>query len=89
MGKKAKVAWKTRMTRMGTQKSMCPPSAAPAPQAVDAAAAPLEFLETYPQRLDAEPKGVARNVVRSFVLVVLPLLLVAAAIEGLVTPNLR
>jgi len=33
-------------------------------------------------------KGAARNVVRSFVLVVLPLLLVAAAIEGLVTPLL-
>ena len=52
-------------------------------------AGPLEFLETYPQRLDAEPPGLARNLVRSFVLVVLPLLLVAAAIEGLVTPHLR
>jgi uncharacterized membrane protein SpoIIM required for sporulation len=30
-----------------------------------------------------------RNIVRSFVLVVLPLLLVAAAIEGFITPHLR
>jgi stage II sporulation protein M len=89
MGKKAKVAWKARMTRMGTRTSMRPPSAPPAPQAVDAEAAPLEFLETYPQRVDAEPKGPARNIIRSFFLVVLPLLLVAAAIEGIVTPLLR
>ncbi|HPW18248.1 MAG TPA: stage II sporulation protein M [Candidatus Aminicenantes bacterium] len=36
----------------------------------------------------AGPAGVARDIVRSFVLVVLPLLLVAAAIEGLITPLL-
>ncbi len=89
MGKKAKAAWKARITRMGTHTSPYPQSSPPAPQAIDAPAAPLEFLETYPQRVDAEPKGVVRNVVRSFVLVVLPLLLVAAAIEGLVTPHLR
>jgi stage II sporulation protein M len=89
MGKRAQAAWKARMRRIGTQTSMCPPSAPPAPQAVDAAAAPLEFLETYPQRVDAEPKGVARNIVRSFVLVVLPLLLVAAFVEGFITPLLR
>jgi len=39
--------------------------------------------------LAANPPGLARNVVRSFVLVVLPLLLVAAAIEGFITPHLR
>ncbi|NTV81328.1 MAG: hypothetical protein HGA24_07895 [Candidatus Aminicenantes bacterium] len=31
----------------------------------------------------------ARNLVRSFVLVVLPLLLIAAFIEGFITPHLR
>jgi len=83
MGKKAKAAWKERTTTMGTHTSMCPPSDPAAPPA------PESFLETYADRVDAESKGVARNVVRSFVLVVLPLLLVAAAIEGLVTPHLR
>ena len=90
MGKKAVAAWKRRS---GTCTSgTCPPLVRPAstaPEVRSGAAAPLEFLETYPQRVDAEPKGVARNIVRSFVLVVLPLLLVAAAVEGLVTPLLR
>lgn len=47
------------------------------------------FLETYPQRAaaaDLERPG--RNVLRSFVLVVLPLLLAAAFIEGFITPLL-
>ena len=48
------------------------------------------FLETYPERTEAAAlASPARNVVRSFVLVVLPLLFVAAMIEGLVTPHLR
>ncbi|MCX6568502.1 MAG: stage II sporulation protein M [Candidatus Aminicenantes bacterium] len=46
------------------------------------------FLETYPER-SAEPESLARNVFRSFVLVVLPLLLIAALIEGFITPILR
>jgi stage II sporulation protein M len=92
MGKKARKAWKSRRgTRLRTPVGgTCPQSSPQSPQAsAQAPTAPLEFLETYPQRLDAEPKGAARNVVRSFVLVVLPLLLIAAAIEGLVTPHLR
>jgi stage II sporulation protein M len=81
MGKKAQKAWRKRMAkRMGTRTSPCPPS--------DRTAAE-NFLETYADRLDAEPKGPARNIIRSFVLVVLPLLLVAAAVEGIVTPLLR
>ncbi len=94
MGKKAVAAWKQRK---GTHTSLCPLSSADKaatglgahPETPTAPKAPLEFLETYPRRLDAEPPGLARNLVRSFVLVVLPLLLVAAAIEGLVTPHLR
>ena len=35
------------------------------------------------------PESLARNIVRSFVLVVLPLLLIAAVIEGFITPHLR
>jgi stage II sporulation protein M len=37
----------------------------------------------------SEAAGVLRNVVRSFVLVVLPLLLIAAFVEGFITPALR
>jgi stage II sporulation protein M len=48
------------------------------------------FLETYAERKEAAAlASPARNVVRSFFLVVLPLLFVAAMIEGLVTPLLR
>jgi stage II sporulation protein M len=51
--------------------------------------APGNSLDSYAEPLAAGPKSLARNIVRSFVLVVLPLLLVAAAIESFVTPNLR
>lgn len=51
---------------------------------------PVNFLETYPERTEAAAlASPARNIVRSFVLVVLPLLFVAAMIEGLITPHLR
>jgi stage II sporulation protein M len=46
-------------------------------------------LEAYPDRTADPTESLARNIVRSFVLVVLPLLLVAAAIEGFITPQLR
>ena len=54
------------------------------PEGTPAPPAPaLDFLETYPERTAAAlSESPARNVVRSFVLVVLPLLLVAAFIEG-------
>jgi stage II sporulation protein M len=74
MGKKALAAWrKKRGQRQGQ-----PP---PAPDLTN-------FLETYPDRMAAEPESLARNVFRSFVLVVLPLLLIAAFIEGFITPLL-
>jgi len=51
---------------------------------------PKDFLETYPERAAAaDAESTARNVLRSFVLVVLPLLLIAAFIEGFITPNLH
>lgn len=96
MGKRAKKAWlkkrDARIPRAGARPG--PGTSAsgtflPSDARAGPPAGPLEFLETYPQRLDAEPKGAARNIARSFVLVVLPLLLAAAAIEGLVTPLLR
>jgi len=75
MGKKALAAWrKKRGQRQGQ-----PP---PTPDLTN-------FLETYPERAAAEPDSLARNVFRSFVLVVLPLLLIAAFIEGFITPSLR
>lgn len=92
MGKRAKLAWRKRM---GTRTcGTCPPSdASPVPGAAQdasaATAAPGSFLETYADRPDAEPKGPARNIVRSFVLVVLPLLIAAAFVEAFVTPLLR
>jgi len=73
MGKKAVAAWRNKRGRRQGQ----PP---PAPDLTN-------FLETYPERT-AEYESVARNVVRSFVLVVLPLLLIAAFIEGFITPLL-
>jgi len=85
MGKKAVAAWKRRS---GTSTQGTSPHACQAPNH-QAPAAPLEFQETCPERLAANPPGLARNIVRSFVLVVLPLLLIAAAIEGFITPHLR
>lgn len=75
MGKKAVAAWNKRTTK---------PPAGP-PDAPD----PTNFLESYTDRMAAEPDSLARNVFRSFVLVVLPLLLIAAFIEGFITPILR
>jgi uncharacterized membrane protein SpoIIM required for sporulation len=74
MGRKVRAAWIKRRTRRD--------AAPPAPA--------LDFLETYPERAAAAlSESPARNVVRSFVLIVLPLLLVAAFVEGFITPNLR
>ena len=74
MGKKAVAAWRKKRGQPQGQ----PP---PAPDLTN-------FLETYPERA-AEPESLARNVIRSFVLIVLPLLLIAAFIEGFITPILR
>ncbi len=74
MGRRARRAWLKK-------RALAPPVAEPSPQ---------NFLETYPERVEAaKAVNPARNVVRSFVLVVLPLLFVAAMIEGLITPHLR
>lgn len=96
MGKRAKKAWlkkrDARLSRAGARAGTGTSASETFFPSDTRAAAPVaveNFFETYSDRLDAEPKGAARNIVRSFVLVVLPLLLVAAAIEGLVTPLLR
>lgn len=75
LGKKAVTAW--RKKRGQTQ--FKPP----------AVSDPANILGSFPDRTAAEPESLARNVVRSFVLVVLPLLLIAAFIEGFITPILR
>jgi stage II sporulation protein M len=79
MGKKAAAAWRACMDRKKTgirthSDSPSDPSAGGNP--IDSCAEP-------------EAASLIRNVVRSFVLVVLPLLLVAAFIEAFVTPHLR
>jgi stage II sporulation protein M len=88
MGKKAVAAWRRR--RRTRIQGTCPhPFQTPGTQAPAGPVEPLEFPETYPDRTADPAESLARNVVRSFVLVVLPLLLIAAAIEGFVTPHLR
>ncbi len=74
MGRRAKAAW---LEKRGRPQA---PALAPGPRP--------DPLETSPQRA-ADPERPGRNVLRSFVLVVLPLLLAAALIEGLVTPLLN
>jgi len=75
-GKAAAAAWRRRkVRRAGT---LSAPPASP------------EIPEDEPDRGAASGLGsVLHNVVRSFVLVVLPLLLLAAFIEGFITPGLR
>jgi stage II sporulation protein M len=74
LGKKAVTAWRKRRGQTQFQ-----------PAAVSD---PANILGSFPDRPAAEPESLARNVVRSFVLVVLPLLLIAAFIEGFITPHL-
>lgn len=47
------------------------------------------FLESHPEKSGADTEGAGGNAVRSFMIVVLPLLLVAAFIEAFITPLLR
>jgi stage II sporulation protein M len=75
LGKRALAAWRRKKRLLQGQ---------PPPEAV-----PANFLETYPERSAAEPESLAGNVFRSFLLVVLPLLLVAAFVEAFITPHLR
>ncbi len=73
MGRKVRAAWLRRRTRKDA--------------ATTTTAAP-EVLEANPEQAAALFESPARNVVRSFVLVVLPLLLIAAFIESFITPSL-
>ena len=73
MGRKARAAWLRRRTRKDA--------------ATTTTTAP-EVLEANPEQPAALFESPARNVVRSFVLVILPLLLIAAFIESFITPNL-
>ncbi|MGZ5454212.1 MAG: stage II sporulation protein M, partial [Candidatus Aminicenantales bacterium] len=73
MGRKVRAAWLRRRTRTDA--------------ATTTTAAP-EVLEANPEQPAALFESPARNVVRSFVLVILPLLLIAAFIESFITPSL-
>jgi stage II sporulation protein M len=74
VGKRVLAAWRNRRSRRQAQ-----------PHPVSDL---TNVLETYPARPAAEPESLARNAFRSFILVVLPLLLIAAFIEGFITPLL-
>jgi stage II sporulation protein M len=74
LGRKALAAWRRRGGRERDQRS-------PAEDLVS-------FLGAYPARSKAEDESLFGNTVRSFVLVVLPLLAVAALIEAFITPLL-
>jgi len=50
--------------------------------------APGGFLDSYPERAEADRGTLWADVFQSFLLVVLPLLLVAAFVEGFITPLL-
>jgi uncharacterized membrane protein SpoIIM required for sporulation len=75
VGKRVLAAWRRKRSQRRGQP----------PPALDL----TDFLQTYPERSEAGSESLAGNVFRSFFLVVLPLLLVAAAIEGFITPHLR
>jgi stage II sporulation protein M len=47
------------------------------------------FLESYSETAAADTGGIVGDIIRSFILVVLPLLLVAAFVESFITPLLR
>jgi stage II sporulation protein M len=78
LGKKAAAAWKARQSRRAGEGA--------------AAAGPENQRgggSTGTEPASPGQAGLLRNLVRSFVLVVLPLLLVAAFVEAFVTPHLR
>ena len=75
LGKAAVAQWRRRKWRRG--EGHRPASVAP------------DLPESSAGLMSGEPGSLVRNAVRSFVLVVLPLLLVAAFIEGFITPILR
>ena len=81
MSRKAAAVWKARKSQSAL--STLSPDTGTAP------AAPPDSPACCPLGEAAGPEGLVRNVVRSFALVVLPLLLVAALIEGFITPHLR
>jgi stage II sporulation protein M len=85
LGKRAQAAWRKRKEKTGTLTSNCTRSleAGPALPSPEGGAAP------GPEAPPPVRVGLIRDVVRSFVLVVLPLLLVAAFVEAFITPHLR
>ena len=75
LGKSAVAKWRRRKRRRAEEDR--PVSVSP------------YFTQDGPERVSGEPESPVRNAVRSFILVVLPLLFVAAFIEGFITPGLR
>ena len=89
-GRKVAAAWRARRARkagQGAEPALIPASVGTEAPIEAATAEPLRTAGAAPCGL-CEP-GLVRDAVRSFVLVVLPLLVVAAFIEGFITPRLR
>lgn len=83
MTRKARQAWRSRRLRRGGPGAAAPPGPGSPPVSPD----------ELPGQAAGSPgtceAGLLRDVVRSFALVVLPLLFIAALIEGLITPLLH
>ncbi len=75
MGKRAVAAWRARQDRRAGR--------------IAAGAGPENPPQAAPEPAEPGHGGLLHNVVRSFILVVLPLLLVAAFVEAFITPHLR
>jgi stage II sporulation protein M len=104
LGEKAKAAWRRRKEKTGSltsnRTSSDIRSDRSGPQGASAAGAavpegmPERDLQGGTAAPEPEPEspcqaGLLRDVVRSFVLVVMPLLLIAALVEAFITPHLR
>jgi uncharacterized membrane protein SpoIIM required for sporulation len=98
LGRKAKSAWQERRARKGRIPWRRPLSGPSEQPGAGADGAPAESkVSTSPEGGPASGPGLAppcqpglvRDLVRSFALVVLPLLFVAALIEAFITPHLR
>jgi stage II sporulation protein M len=104
MGKKVKEAWRARDRKKAGERRKASATAAGIAPPQEPAVWPDVAVATPPDEASASAAdtraaamerkgpceaGLFRDVVRSFVLVVLPLLLVAAIVEAFVTPHLR
>jgi stage II sporulation protein M len=92
LGKLAREAWRKKRGRTPWSEVPSPIGESPAGTSPELAGPDGRSAEAGPGDISAaaaESRGLAWSVVRSFLLVVLPLLFVAAFIEAFITPSLR